>query len=184
MSLTREQMAMAENQAELISEEIKLVSYEIEEIETRVNEWSDRQRYFGKTIDEWSTYFNIPMSPNATPIEVKYYATQLNERMAEAYRYKAKVARAFGEYKAKYELEKSNIIEGHANNRARKTIPAAETLVKVAESELGVRTSVCLKYENALNFWQDVIFRLHSSLKLINIIAMSNGTLAKIEGAY
>lgn len=184
MTLSSEQIQMAENQAELIGNEVKQLSYELDELEYRIDQWASQQRYGDKTVDEWSNYMNIEINPNATPVEIKQYAAWLSERMDTAYREKGKVHKKLGEYKAKFEQAKGEIIEGHANNRTRKTIPAAETLVKVAEAELGVRTSMCIRLENELNFWQDVIFKLHSNIKLINIMSMSNGTLVKLEGAF
>jgi uncharacterized coiled-coil DUF342 family protein len=184
MTMSPEQIQMAENQAEVISNEVKQLSYEMDEVEHRLDQWAYHQRYGEKTVEEWSNYFNVEINPNATPVEIKNYAAKFSERMDTAYREKGKVHKKLGEYKAKFEEAKGQIIEGHATNRTRKTIPAADTLVKVAEAELGIRTSFCIRLENELNFWQDVIFKLHSNIKLINIMSMSNGTLVKLEGAY
>lgn len=184
MQFTYEQMQMAENQAEMISQEVQVLSYELEQIEDTIQNWSATQKYAGKTVDEWTEYFSIPMNPNATPMETKQYAVMLNERIDEAERNRGKVLRIISEYKAKYMQAKGDIIEAHANNRSRKTIPAADTLEKIAEAELGIKTSFVLKLENELNFWQNMIFKLKDTLKIIQLMTMSNGTLAKIEGVF
>lgn len=175
---------IAETQAELLLNEVKQVSFELSVIDEKVGDFADRQLYYGKTVEQWSSWFSLSLNMNATPLDVKSYAVQLSERMDMAYRNKGRTSRKYSEFKAKYELDKSNIIERHASNKSRKTMPAADTLEKVATSEMGIQASLCLQYENALNFWQDVIYKLHSVLKLVNILAMSNGTMAKIEGNY
>lgn len=182
--MNEQEMQMAENQADLIMDEVKKVSFELDLIDERVETFTATKRYYGRTIEEWANHFTVHMDMNATPIQVKAYATQLSAHLDEAYRNKAKTARKLAEYKAQYDVEKANLIEQHATNRTRKTIPAAETLDKVADSQLGVRKSMISQYENALNFWQDMIFKLHANLKVVNMLAMSNGTLAKIEGNF
>ena len=174
-------MDMIDNNAKMVQEEIVSINYEIDSLQDGVAEISRTSVYFGKTVDQWSNYFQIPISGSADPVMIKDYIEKLNERFDKAYRYKAKVSMMYRDFKNLHEQKKMNLVEKHAMNKSRKTMPAAETLDKVADSQLGIYTVTCHKYENSIAFWQDVIYKLRNNLEMLQIMSMNNGTMAKIE---
>ena len=175
------ELESAENQAILVEQEIQKINYEMHQIEEVVNDLSSNSVYFGKTMPEWADYFSIEFSPNATPQDIKTYASMMNERTNVAFKNRILALRKKSEYEKYYTEQKNKLIEAQVNNRSRKTVPAAETLDKAAESQLGTHTVMLQKFQNGVDFWQSVIYKLKDNFNLLNLLAMSNGTLARIE---
>lgn len=179
--MTEEEIQLAENEASLIQEEVDSIIYTSEIVQQKLIEIERNRTYFGKTISAWCEYFDIAIDENADPARVKLYIAKINERLNVAYLHHSKAKRFLTDYMCGYDKHKNELIEKHAMNKARKTMPAADTLDKVAASQMGDRTVVITQLQNSVDFWQNMIYKLNKTMDLVKIISMSNGTMAKVE---
>jgi hypothetical protein len=179
--MTEQDIQLIENDANLVKEQVDSIIYASEVVLTKLAEIERNRTYFGKTIQAWCEYFDVQIDETADPIRLKQYAAQINERLNKAYLYKSKTKRFLTDYLSGYDKQKNELIESHATNRTRKTIPAADTLEKVAASQMGDKTVIITQLQNSVDFWQDMIYKLNKTMDLIRIMSMSNGTMARLE---
>lgn len=179
--MTEEDVQLIENDADLVREQVENIIYASEVVQAKLTEIERNRTYFGKTIEGWSTYFNIQIEETADPVRIKMYCAQINERLNMAYLYKSKTKRFLTDFMCGYDKQKNELIESHATNRTRKTLPAADTLDKIAASQMGDKTVVITQLQNSVDFWQDMIYKLNKTMDLIKIMSMSNGTMARLE---
>lgn len=176
---------LQENEAQVIAEEVQAALQSVDLIALEVAKIADNKRLYGRTAKEWLEYFNIEIHPQPDPLQIQGYCALLNERLQLAYKYKLRTMQHFATYKASYEEEKAKEISRIANRKDRKVMPAADTLVLAAESQMGNRKIMHDQFQLYIDFWQNIIYKLKDTLELIRIAGMSNGTLYKAErGVY
>lgn len=183
--MTELSAALIANEAQLIADEVENALQDIDLIQYKVEQVSNQRRLFGKTAEEWITYFTVKVSPHAGPVEISSYCAELTEKLGKAYDFKLKTQNYYATYMISYEEQMSQEISRHALNKSRKVMPSSETLELVAHSQMGNRKLMYDQYKIYVDFWQNIIYKLKDTLELVKTMAMSNGTLAKAErGAY
>lgn len=183
--MTEVESKLQENEASVILEEVRGALGSIDLIQSEVEQIAEGRMLYGKTARQWLEWFNVEIHPQPDPLQIQGYCQLLSERLNEAYKFKLKTMNHYGTYKASYEEEKAKIINRLANKKSSKVVPAASTLEKVAESEMGNRQIMAEQFQLYIDFWQNIIYKLKDTLELVKIAAMSNGTLYKAErGAY
>ena len=95
----------------------------------------------------------------------------------------ARSKQMYAKYKLSYFPHFNSIVHKQATHKARKVAPAMDTMIKVAESELGDRALAVIEFEALIDFWMDIMFKLKSQVELVRTIAISNGTQYKV-GEY
>lgn len=183
--MTEIQDQLKENEAEVIAEEVLAALQSVDLIALEIAKIADNKRLYGKTAKEWLEFFQIEIHSQPDPLQIMGYCSLINERLQLAYKYKLRTMQHFATYKASYEEEKAKEISRIANRKDRKVMPAADTLVLAAESNLGNRKIMHDQFQLYIDFWQNIIYKLKDTLELVRIASMSNGTLLKAErGAY
>ena len=138
----------------------------------------------GRTINEWIEAFTIRVVYPSTPQDVMRYCAEFVQKSDEAYRCQAKVRQHLKTYLMSYMSNKGQEISRIANNKSRKVMPAADTLEKVADSQMGIRNDIVIQYEKDIDFFQSMIYKLNKTLESVKILGMSLGTQLKGELGY
>jgi hypothetical protein len=173
------------NEALVISKEVEDALASIDYIQFEVEKIAAQRQLYGKTSAQWLEYFKVEIHPQPDPLQIQGYCALLNERLNLAYSLKLKTKNHLATYMASYEEQVNKEISKMAFNKARKVMPAADTLEKVAHSQMGNRKIMLDQYNIYIDFWQNIIYKLKDSLELVRIAGMSNGTLYKAErGSY
>lgn len=141
------------------------------------------KKTFGKSIDEWHRVLTVKVDPSADPAKVNLYCSELALNIDTAYRNLSTTKYLYSLYKMSYDNAINDKVAAQALNKSRKVIPSADTLVRVAESQLGDRVIVAAQYEAAIEFWQNMVYKLKDLIDLVKTVGMSNGTRFKI-GEY
>jgi hypothetical protein len=176
---------LQENEALVISEEVQQALASIDYIQFEIEKIANSRVLFGKTSSQWLEYFRIEIHTQPDPLQIQGYCAMLNERLNVAYTNKSKTQHALATYMASYEEQLNKEISKMAFNKSRKVMPAADTLEKVAHSQMGNRKIMLDQYKIYIDFWQNIIYKLKDTLELVKIAGMSNGTLYKAErGSY
>jgi hypothetical protein len=172
-----------DSQGQIIKEEIEDAMTRVDIIESHVIKTIHTRKTFGKTIDEWHKELSIPIDPAADPAKIKMYCSQLAFNLSLAYRNLSKAKALYSNYKMSYNTAFNDKVATQASNRSRKVVPSADTMTKVAESQLGDRALVVMRYESAIDFWQSMVFKIKDLIDIVKTMGMSNGTLYKV-GEY
>ena len=173
-----------QNQAELIKEEILQGLDATQTIEESVMETVSTARTFGKTVDEWYKEMSVPLDPSADPAKIKLYCSQLGNHLDTAYKNLAKAKLVDFNYKLSYNIAFNEKLAAQALNKSRKVAPAIETMSKVAESQLPERAITAKRCEMAIEFWQDMVWKLKNKVSIVNTMSMANGTMGKVGEFY
>ena len=103
--MTEEDVQLIENDADLVREQVENIIYASEVVQAKLTEIERNRTYFGKTIEGWSTYFNIQIEETADPVRIKIYCAQINERLNMAYLYKSKTKRFLTDFTCGYDKQ-------------------------------------------------------------------------------
>lgn len=180
--MTELDQQLAENTAKMVGSEIEKHMFNTIEMETMVKKMSKLRKFYGKNIEEWEKYFEFVIDPTADPAMVNHYVAELNEKLNVAYGNQTKAKKELAVYKLSFDNVKSEKIMAQVNSRTRgKTTPAAESLDKIANSQLGDRATLVEQYETTIDIFQSYIYKLNRQVELVKTMGMSNGTLAKLE---
>jgi hypothetical protein len=169
-----------ENQAELVKEEITTALHSMEAIKERVADIALKRRTFGKTVDEWNDILTIKVDAQADPARVKYYLSQLAFNLDIAYRNLTKIKIMHSQYKLSYMPAVSMQVNAQANHKGRKVAPALDTMLQVAQNNLGDRALTAVEFESFTEFWTDMVWKIKNQIDIVKTISMANGTMYKV----
>lgn len=172
--------AQIENQAELVKEEITAALHSMEAIKERVADIALKRKTFGKTVDEWNNELTISIDAQADPARVKHYLSQLAYRLDIAYRNLTKIKIMHSQYKLSYLPAVSMQVTAQANHKARKVSPALDTMLQVAQNNLGDRALTSVEFEAFTEFWTDMIWKIKNQIDIVKTISINNGTMYKV----
>jgi len=178
--MTGIQQEQIQNQAEIIKEEIEDLLETSGTIESCVIETANSLTSFGKTYQQWFKDLTVPLDPSADPAKVKLYCSQLGNNLDTAYKNLSQSKLIAFNYKLSYNGVFNEKVAAQALNRSRKVAPAIETMAKVAESQLPERTVTLKRLEQAVEFWESMVWRIKDQIGIVNTISMANGTMMKI----
>lgn len=167
--------------SDLIVEEADARCSEVDVVRFKLERAANRGLICGKTVDQWNEEFTIRISPNAMPADIIRYSSDWVGMNDLAYRTRSKLNQQLKTYLMSYSQKLSGEVGKHALNKSRKVMPAADTLREVAQSQMGIRYDILIQYEKEIDFFSEMIYKLKDTLKAINTIGMSNGTLLKGE---
>ena len=167
-------------QAQLIAEEIDESLKSLAYIKISAHNKALESKIFGKTLDEWQKQLSIKIDPGADPSKIKYYASELSNALEIAYGNLNKSKAMYQKYKLSYLPNVDASISKQATSKVRKVPPKLDTMEAVARNELGDRAIAVLEFENLIEFWQSMIFKLKDQINLVTIANIANGTLNKI----
>ena len=108
------------------------------------------------------------------------YCSDLSNSVNIAYRLLSRSKLLLTSYIMTHDKSVNDKIQFMANNSTRKVLPSADTLDKIANSSMGDRVAAKALLEAQVTFWTDMVFKIKEQIRLVNMIAMSNGTLYKI----
>jgi hypothetical protein len=170
-------------QAAIVEEEIQITLESVSEIKKAAYRQAVSSKIFGKTAEEWHNELSLVVDQNADPAKVKYLASQLSQKLNKAQANLAKSKQMFHKYKLSYYPHFNQEISKHATHKGRKVMPAMDSMRAVAENDLGDRSIAYKEFENLVEFWRDIVYKLINSIELLKITSMSNGTQNRI-GEY
>ena len=172
--------AQIENQANLVKEEIITALNSMESIKEKVSEVTVKRKTFGKTIEEWGDTLTIKIAPDADPARVKYYLSQLAHSLDITYRNLSKIKLMHSQYKLSYMPALAMEVSTQANHKGRKVSPALDTMLHVAQNNLGDRALTALEFEAFTEFWTDMVWKIKNQIDIVKTISMANGTMYKV----
>lgn len=175
-----QQEAQIENQANLVKEEIVNALHSMEAIKEKVAEIALKRRTFGKTVDEWNDILTIKIDAQADPARVKYYLSQLAYNLDTAYRNLTKIKVMHSQYKLSYMPAISMEVSAQANHKGRKVAPALDTMLQVAQNNLGDRALTSIEFETFIEFWTDMVWKIKNQIDIVKTISITNGTMYKV----
>lgn len=175
-----QQEAQIENQANLVKEEIVNALQSMEAIKEKVAEIALKRRTFGKTVEEWNDILTIKIDAQADPARVKYYLSQLAFNLDTAYRSLTKIKVMHSQYKLSYLPAISMEVSAQANHKGRKVAPALDTMLQVAQNNLGDRALTSIEFEAFTEFWTDMVWKIKNQIDIVKTISITNGTMYKV----
>lgn len=182
--MTDMEVTQAENQAELIKEEIISTLQNMEAIKEKVAGIASKRKTFGKTVDEWNDELTIPIDAQADPARVKFYLSRLAHNLDTAYKNLTKIKIMYSQYKLSYEPAVACEVSTQANHKGRKVAPSLDTMMKVAQNNLGDRSVTALEYETFIEFWTDMTWKIKNQVDIVKSISITNGTMYKVGEIY
>lgn len=178
--MTGIQEEQVQNQAELIKEEIETLLETSMTIENEVIQAASEMQSWGRTLDQWHKDLTITIDPSADPAKIKLYCSQMSNNLDIAYRNLSKTKGVAFSYGLSYNRALNEKITVQALNRGRKVAPAIETMTRVAENQLPEMSLVQKRCEMAVQFWEQMIWKIKDKISTINTMSMANGTLARV----
>jgi hypothetical protein len=176
--------AQALNQAELVKEEILSTLGNMEAIKERVADIASKRKTFGKTVDEWNDFLTIKIDAQADPARVKFYLSKLAYNLDIAYKHLTKIKIMYSQYRLSYEPAIACEVSSQANHKGRKVAPSLDTMMKVAQNNLGDRSVTALEYQTFIEFWTDMTWKIKNQVDIVKSISISNGTMLKVGEVF
>lgn len=152
-----------------------------DQIQSEVNKVAETKKILGKTIDEWISYFKVSIPRGANPLEILNLGPFVSEKLEVAYESKARLETQLTTFLMGYKDLHNGEFLRHALDNKRKTIPKKESLDAIADAKMGELKLVLLRYEKSIDFFQSMIYKLNGTIKTIEFMTISNGTLRKGE---
>jgi len=144
-------------------------------------EFNEQYMISGKLIDDWKEYFKLEVPPDLNPRLCQGLDIKLMELHQEAAFFKAscqsKLEAYRSRYNAAYRTTFTALVAKYKAEGSKR--PAKDTLVTLAEYEIGNILDAIVHAEIELNFWKEVLSDMANCRKLIENATFNLGIEAK-----